>query len=453
MGSDDYVLLPLPSVFRVGAAASGAVVAAHREAAALLAARLGAERRAVSVDPREAFAAFRSERYLRLDGKPIVEQDPLTADYETSDGWIRLHCNFGHHAAIACRVLGVAPTDATRETVAAAVAGRGRYELEDAITTAGGVAAAMRTREEWAAHPHSSVVAGRIATSAAYASATSTAAPMAMACLGERGVAERSPRWMEAAERPLAGVRVLDLTRIIAGPVAGRVLAGYGAEVTMVRAEHLPTIASLDLDTGFGKTRRSLDLRTAEGRDTFLALVRASDVVLQSYRPGALAKLGLGPEDLAAVRPGLVHVSVSAYGMHGPWAGKRGFDSLVQMATGIADEQMRAFGSDRPVPLPAQVLDHAAGWTAAAGAIRALRNRSGDRASWTVAVSLAGMAHWVDGLGRVDPAAALAAPDPTFDDVRGHLQDTPTAAGLLTHVRMPGAIDGVELGWDRPPPV
>ena len=175
---------------------------------------------------------------------------------------------------------------------------------------------------------------------------------------------------------------------MIAGPVAARVLAGYGADVTMVRGAHLPTVAALDLDLGIGKALRFLDLRTAPGRAAFLELVRSADVLVQSYRPGALDALRLGPDDLAAVNPALVHVSVSAYGGDGPWAPRRGFDSLVQMATGIAEEGMRAAGAARPVPLPAQALDHAAGWYAAAGAIRALSLGGGRR----VAVSLARMA-------------------------------------------------------------
>ncbi|MBW8802422.1 MAG: CoA transferase [Catenulisporales bacterium] len=467
MGSVD---LALPSVFRVGEFAAWAVGAAHGQAAMFLAARNGVEPAALSVrvEVREAAVAFRSERYLRVDGEAAFEWAPLSGDYEAADGWVRLHCNFEHHAEIACRVLG-APRE--RTAVEAAVRRRGRFEIEDAIAEAGGTAAAMRTREEWLAHPQSAAVArwplvaiSAVGSAEVFSGATGSAVGGAdgdvsggetragvrvvgsmAGGVGSRLLATR----LGPSSRPLAGVRVLDLTRIIAGPNAGRVLAAYGADVTMIRSPRLPTIRGLDLDLNFGKALRFLDLRSAAGRAAFLDLVRGADVVLQSYRPGALAALGLGPSDLAAVNPGIVHVSISAYGVEGPWGGRRGFDSLVQMATGIADEGMQVSGAAHPVPLPAQVLDHGAGWLAAAGAIEALNLGGG----LEVQVSLAGVARALDSLGRLDPAVGLAVPDPGPADVEDLLLRTPSAAGTLTHVRFPGHIAGAELGWAGPPPI
>ena len=439
----------LPSVFRVGEFAAWAVSAAHTQAAAFFATRNGLRTvPQVAVGVREAAIAFRSERYLRVDGEAAFEWAPLSGDYEAADGWVRLHCNFEHHAEIACRVLGV-PLE--RSAVAAAVRRRGRFELEDAIAEAGGVAAAMRTREEWLAHPHSAVVAGRpVVAMAPLAGEGVFAAEAGGFGVGLDRAFAAEPGVPDAflTPRPLSGIRVLDLTRIIAGPNAGRVLAGYGADVTMVRSPLLPTIRGLDLDLNAGKALRFLDLRSDAGRGAFLDLVRDTDIVLQSYRPGALAGLGLGPADLAAVNPGLVHVSISAYGSDGPWGGRRGFDSLVQMAVGIAEEGMRAAGAERPVPLPAQVLDHGAGWLAAAGAVEALRRGGG----LAVDVSLAGVGHALDALGRLDPAVGLAVADPALSDVEDLLLRTPSAAGTLTRVRFPGSVAGATLGWSGPPP-
>jgi crotonobetainyl-CoA:carnitine CoA-transferase CaiB-like acyl-CoA transferase len=444
--------LGLPSVFRVGEFAARAVTAAHTQAAAHFATRNGLQAMPqVTVGTREAAIAFRSERYLRVDGEAAFEWAPLSGDYETADGWLRLHCNFDHHAEIACRVLGV-PQD--RAAVEAAVRRRGRFELEDAIAEAGGVAAAMRTRQEWLAHPHSAAVTARplvamtpLAGDGMFAAECGIVG--AGASSGAYGAAAGSGDFASAANpRPLSGIRVLDLTRIIAGPNAGRVLAGYGADVTMVRSPVLPTIRGLDLDLNFGKALRFLDLRSGVGRSAFLDLVRGADVVLQSYRPGALAGLGLGPAELAAVNPSLVYVSISAYGSDGPWGGRRGFDSLVQMAVGIAEEGMRAGGAERPVPLPAQVLDHGAGWLAAAGAVEALRRGGG----LAVDVSLAGVGHALDTLGRLDPAVGLAVPDPALSDVDDLLLRSQSGAGTLTHVRFPGSVAGAELGWSGPPP-
>jgi crotonobetainyl-CoA:carnitine CoA-transferase CaiB-like acyl-CoA transferase len=463
--------LGLPSVFRVGEFAAWSVSAAHTQAAAFFATRNGLPTAPqVRVGAREAAIAFRSERYLRVDGEAAFEWAPLSGDYKAADGWVRLHCNFEHHAEIACRVLGV-PQE--RAAVEAAVRRRGRFELEDAIAEAGGVAAAMRTREEWLAHPQSAVVAGRpvlamaplvgdgffaaeagrfggVAGAGVVAEAAATGAAAGTVASSAAGTVAAEPGIPGVhTTRPLTGVRVLDLTRIIAGPNAGRVLAGYGADVTMVRSPLLPTIRGLDLDLNFGKALRYLDLRGDAGRAAFLDLVRDADIVLQSYRPGALAGLGLGPAELAAVKPNLVHVSISAYGSDGPWGGRRGFDSLVQMAVGIAEEGMRAAGSERPVPLPAQVLDHGAGWLAAAGAVEALRRGGG----LAVDVSLAGVGRALDALGRLDPAVGLAVADPALSDVEDLLQRTPSAAGTLTHVRFPGSVAGATLGWSGPPPL
>jgi crotonobetainyl-CoA:carnitine CoA-transferase CaiB-like acyl-CoA transferase len=429
----------LPSVFRVGTAAVTVVTSALRASAGLWADGGATELPAVRVGVREAVAAFRSERYLRLAGTAGNLWEPLSGDYRTSDGWVRLHCNFPHHAAAACQVLGVAPE---RDAVTRSVATRNALDVEQAVTGAGGAAAALRTGAEWAAHPQ----AVAIASTPVISMHRSDDGPPSRPHAPGRVFAAGSP------DRPLTGVRVLDLTRVIAGPVCGRVLSCLGAQVLCVRAPHLPTMAWIDVDTGFGKRLRWLDLRRTEDREVFVDLVRHADVVVQSYRPGALDRLGLGPAELAAIRPGLGHVSISAYGQTGPWAGRRGFDSLVQMVTGIADAGMRAAGADHPVPLPAQVLDHAAGWLAAAAAIDAIRRARSEGGSWRAQVTLAGVARWLDSLGRLDPAVGLAAPDPGPEDVADLMATMWTPAGELSYVRPPGTLGGLPLSWDSPTP-
>ncbi|MEV7965319.1 CoA transferase [Sphaerisporangium sp. NPDC088356] len=253
---------------------------------------------------------------------------------------------------------------------------------------------------------------------------------------GRDGAAVREGRWLE-------GVRVVDLTRVIAGPVATRTLAAYGAEVLRVGAAHLPEVPGLVISTAFGKRSCELDLRTEDGAAAFRELVAGADVVVQSYRPGALAALGFGPEELAAIRPGIVCVDISAYGSRGPWAGRRGFDSLVQMACGIAHE---GGAGGKPVPLPAQVLDHATGWLAALGVIAGLLRREAEGGSWQVEVALARTALWLDGLGRVDGTVRS---EPEVDDL---LVEIESPFGRLTYVRVPGKIGGVRPSWGSPPP-
>jgi crotonobetainyl-CoA:carnitine CoA-transferase CaiB-like acyl-CoA transferase len=384
----------------------------------------------VRVGVREAAISFRSERYLRLEGAGAGAElwDRVTGDYRAADGrWVRLHCNYPHHRLTAMRAVGAA---ADRASAAAAVAALPAADVEERVVAAGGCAAAMRSPDEWARHPQGQAVAG-----------------LPLVSIRRQPGVPAPP--LRVAARPLAGVRVLDLTQVIAGPVCGRTLAALGADVLRVGADHLPDAERLVVDTGFGKRSCHLDLRTGEGRGALAALVRECDVFVQGHRPGAIAGLGFGPEAIAELRPGAIAVSLSAYGGGGPWGSRRGFDSLVQMASGIAWEGAAAAGVDEPRPLPAQALDHATGWLAALGTIAALRRRAEEGGSWTVEVSLARTARWLDGLGRID---GLGAPDPAAEDVADLLAVTDSPFGRVTHVRPPGSIGETEPRWESPAP-
>jgi crotonobetainyl-CoA:carnitine CoA-transferase CaiB-like acyl-CoA transferase len=420
----------LPSVFGVTTAATASIAAATLGAAGLLADRNREAVRQVRVDALHAVVAFRSERHVRVLGGGLGDLwDPLAGDYRTADGWIRLHTNYQHHRAAALRVLGV---PAERAAIASAVAQRSAQELETAVMAAGGVAAALRSREEWRAHPHG----GRIADCPLVTIEPGAACPPVRLC---------------EAERPLGGVRVLDLTRVIAGPVATRFLAAYGADVLRVEPPGFDEIPTVAVDGGFGKCSTVLDLRRPEGRSDFERLVSAADVVVHGYRPGALSGLGYSAARLAALRPGLIVGRLSAYGPAGPWAQRRGFDSLVQMVSGIADEGRRAAGEERPVPLPCQALDHATGYLLACGVLIGLRRRQCEGKSWRVAVSLAGTARWLDDLGRVD--GGLDVPEPAPLEVQEYLRVDTTPWGRVEHVSCPGTIDGAPPRWDQPSPL
>ncbi|MGQ0837894.1 CoA transferase [Actinokineospora sp.] len=302
-------------------------VAQVTTAAAELSRRRGTEPGPVSVDIRHAAEAFRGERHLLVDGaSPGEVWAPLSGDYRAADGWVKLHCNYPHHEAAVRSVLG--------DDVAAEVARRPAVSVEEAVLAAGGAAAAMRSAGQWRAHPQGVAVAAEPLVSV------------------ER-VGDGPPRPLPAADRPLAGVRVLDLTHVIAGPVCGRTLAAHGADVLHVGAAHLPTVRPLVIDTGFGKRSCHLDLRVPGDREALRGLLADADVLVQSYRPDSLSTKGFGPADLP---PGVILVSLSAYGHSGPWRARRGFDSLVQLACGIADEG----GVGRPVPLPAQAWPNSA---------------------------------------------------------------------------------------------
>ena len=368
--------------------------------ASLLAATLGSGVR-VGVDTRQLAIALRSERYVRRDGKPGGNPfDPLSAFHRTSDGWIRLHANYAWHREAALRVLGCEVDDAR-----AAIGEREAVELETALHEAGGVAAAVRTAAVWreTAGPPPPLVERR-----------------------ELG---------SAAARPPRRLRVLDLTRVIAGPVATRTLAAHGADVLRLDAPHLPEIPLQAWDTLAGKRSALLDLVDADARERLLA---GADVVVAGYRPGALDRFGLAPEALAERHPGLVIVTLSAWGHEGPWARRRGFDSLVQAACGIAVEEGKA---DAPGALPAQALDHATGYLAAAGALLAVDRQRRHGGTHHVRFSLAGTAAWLQGLPRTPQEAVEVDPTPYV-----------VQKGRYTLAAPPGTVDGRSLTWPDPAP-
>jgi hypothetical protein len=412
----------LPSVFAVSDLAAGAVGAAAL-AVAEFTATTATQAPAVSVDRRLASLWFAAS--LKPEGwSPAPAWDPVAGDYPASDGWIRLHTNAPHHRAAALAVLGVA---AEREAVAAAVRHWRADELEAAVVAHGGCAATMRTLAAWAEHPQGKAAAAEPLIAWHEGGAAS---PLATA---------RDPA------RPLAGIRVLDLTRILAGPVATRFLAGFGADVLRIDPPDWEE-PSLAPEVTLGKRCARLDLRDPAGRTHLLALLAEADIVIHGYRPGALERLGLGDEERRAARPGLVDVALDAYGWSGPWAGRRGFDSLVQMSAGIAAEGMRRLGKDRPTPLPVQALDHATGYIMAAAAIRGLTRRRASGRGATARVSLARTAALLAGIAAAADASPLAPANAS--DYGEHLEAT--AWGPAHRLRPPVMIEGAPIRWDHP---
>jgi crotonobetainyl-CoA:carnitine CoA-transferase CaiB-like acyl-CoA transferase len=419
----------LPSSFRVGSLAQATIAAAGLAAAELWRQR-SRRRQTVRVDMRHAAVEFRSERYMRLDAKPPGPTwDKIAGVYDTGDGRkVRLHTNFPHHRDGILKLLGVAYD---RDAVAAALRQWQAEPFEAAAAAAGLVATMLRAPAEWAEHPQGRAVAG-------------------LPTFEIRKIGEAPARALARnPERPLAGVRVLDLTRVIAGPVCGRALAAHGADVMRVTAPHLPGLATLDIDTGRGKLSTVLDLRAAEERERLTGLLRQAHIFVQGYRPGGLAALGFSPEACAELKPGIIAVTLSAYGHQGPWAARRGFDSLVQNASGLNVAEAEAAGVPAPRELPAQALDHASGYLMAFAAMMALARKAEEGGSWHVRVSLAQTGHWLSRLGRLEDGFAGA--DPKFADVADLLEATDTPFGRLTYVRHAAALSETPAHWLRPP--
>jgi crotonobetainyl-CoA:carnitine CoA-transferase CaiB-like acyl-CoA transferase len=424
----------LPSSFHVGPVAAATIAAQALAAAELWHCRTG-RRQSVEVEMRRALAMFRSERVLQVDGKPPADPwSPIAGYYQAKDGrWIQLHTNFPHHRDGVLRVL---ECEEKREAVAAAIRQWDAASLDARLAEEGMCAALIRSPDEWHAHPQAKALAG-----------------LPLFEIVRIGDAPPVPfdrtSGSDAASRPLSGIRVIDLSRVIAAPVAGRTLAQHGADVLAIGAAHLPNILPLVIDTGRGKRSAHLDLREPAQRARLFELVRDADVFLQAYRPGALAAHGFSPEALAATKPGIVCVSLSAYGHVGPWAQRRGYDSLVQSATGIAWQEGRAAHLDVPGKLPCQALDHATGYLAAFGTMVALRRRATEGGSWLVRVSLAQTGRWLQSLGLV--ADGLNAPDLGRDEYAAWMQTMESPFGRITAVAPVEQMSETMPHFDRPP--
>jgi len=428
----DAVTLPgdepqLPSSFRVAAAAQASIAAAGLAAASIWQLRSGQSQR-VSVDMRHAVVECRSERYLRLDGNPPPPAwDAIAGIYRTGDGkFVRVHTNFPHHRDAVCRVLNCA---AERDAVQAALLQWEGEAFETAAYADGGVVALMRSYEDWQALPQAAAIA-------------------ALPLVEITRIGDAAPRPWPAGDRPLAGLRVLDLSRVIAGPVAGRTLAAHGADVMLVSGPRLPAIPWLTIDTGRGKLSSFVDLKTGQGRDRLRGLLAEADIFSQGYRPQGLAGLGLSPQSAARVSPGIIYVSLSAYGRAGPWAKRRGFDSLVQCATGFNHAEGQAAGVDGPKELPAQMLDHATGYLMAFGAMMAKARQAKEGGSWHVQVSLARTGKWLWDMGRL--ADGLAAPELSRAAISSFVEDMPSGFGMLSAVRHAAVLSQTPASWSRP---
>ena len=411
----------------VDALAVGAVSAGLLAAAELAEAR-GTERPIPSVSGEHVALSFQSERHARKNGKPAgAGFSALSQFFPCETGWIRTHGNYPHHARALARALEVETGDDQTETaqaLSAAIRRRTAVDVEESVVAQGGCAAAVRSAEGWRAHP-AGEAAGRLEL-----------------VEWDRDCASRATRTLPTLRdrtRPATGVRVLDLTRVIAGPVAGRTLAALGAEVLRVDPPDMPELPGAHLDTGAGKRTAYLDLSNADRREALLA---NADVVLTGYRPGALAAFGLDARDLATRHPGIVCVSLSAWGTTGPWADRRGFDSLVQAASGIAVECATEDGS--PGALPAQALDHATGHLMAAAALRGTTQRARGEQIAPARLALAATAATLLAARRSDDRATDATG-------RADAAAVATTFGDVTLIAPPGSLAGAPLRWSHGP--
>src|SRR5467141_1306402 len=422
----------LPTPFRIGETSAAALAAVGLAVSELWELRTG-RRQQVALDTRQATASLRSTHYMKMDGAPVsTERHTVMGTYPAKNGrWSYLHCNFPNHRAAALSVLGV-PED--REAVRQAVAQWDALALEEAIIAAKGAGGMVRTMAEWAQHPQAAAIAS-------------------LPLMEIVKIGESPPEKLPDGDRPLSGIRVLDLTRVLAGPTCARTLAEHGADVLKITAAHLPNIGYQEFDTGHGKLSAHLDLREPQDLETLRGLVRETDVFSQGYRPGTLSNRGLSPEALAQLRPGIVFVSLCAFSHVGPWASRRGFDTVVQTVSGITTRQGQVFPVAEPGPqfYPVSAIDYLTGYLMAFGAMVALTRRTREGGSWLVRISLTQTGRWLVGRGQVPEAALENVPKEfTPAELERWTIASDTPAGRLHHLGPVVRLSETPPHWSRP---
>ena len=335
----------------------------------------------------------------------------ITQPWPTADGrWFLPHFNLPH---LERRVLGVLGCESTADEVGAAVAGWNADELETAIADARACGGKVRSREEWLAHPQGAYLATRPVVEITR-------------------IADGPPEPLPAGDRPLSGIRVLDLTRILAGPTSARTLAEHGADVLMVAAADTPQVPEFVRDLSHGKRSCFLDLRNANEAAQLTELVRGADIFVNGYRPGRLAERGFGADDLARLRPGLINVSINCFGSGGPFAGRGGWEQVAQSVTGIALTHGTLTGAGRPKLAPAPMCDYVTGYLAAFGAMVALGRRTREGGSYNVQVSLCRSAMFYQRQGLVDGFSTAPETLPELELQDLYVQETSCYGDLLT---------------------
>lgn len=429
----------LPTPFRAAEAAAASLGLSASIAAEIWRLR-GGERQTVSIDLKAAAASLVSFAFVRLNGqappRPALDA-PAVGLYRCADGrWIQLHGGFPGQWP---RMLDMLNAQNSKSAVAQAVGRWNSLALEDALGFLNLAGAVARAPHEWAQSPQGRTLAN--------------APPIIV-----RKIGEAPPLRLPPSRNPFDGVRALDLTRVLAGPACARTLASYGAEALHIRAERLETIDLFDLDTGQGKRSVLLDLAHPADAEALRKLVRRAHLFIDSYRPGALAKLGFTPAALAHIAGGITYVSISCYGLDGPWAGRRGWEQLAQSATGLAHEQGQFLAARRglrreaaPELIPAAVCDYVTGYLAAAGAAAALLRRMREGGSWHVQVSLCATAMWLASLGAIEPGRVPESWEPG-QGLDAYLQSCETKRGRLEFLGPVARMSKTEPAWRSPPP-
>ena len=422
----------LPTSFKITETSTAALSAVGLAINDLWEIRTG-KRQDIAINSRQATASLRSGKYMDMDTAPVsTERNPVMGVYPAKNGrWSYLHCNFPNHRAAALKVLGVAED---KEEVRRAVSQWDALELEEAIIAAKGAGGMVRSMEEWGNHPQAAAI-------------------RSLPLMEIIKIADSPPETLPEGGRPLSGVRVLDLTRVLAGPTCARTMAEHGADVLKITASHLPNIGYQEYDTGHGKLSANLDLRDNGDLETLHGLIRETDIFSQGYRPGTLGDRGLSPESLAKIRPGIIYISLSAFSHLGPWSSRRGFDTVVQTVSGITDRQGHLFPGAEAGPqfYPVSAIDYLTGYLMAFGGLVALARRAREGGSWLVRISLAQTGRWLVDQGQVPETALNGLPSEFSDsEIKQWSTSSETPVGKLGHLAPVLELSETRAHWARP---
>lgn len=425
-----------PSSYRLGVLAQSSIALSALASGQIFALRNDVPVPRAEVLLQHAVIEFKSERLYTIDGQPPqAKPNAIGGLHRTADGYIRVHDSFPNHSDGMLELVGL-PLGSTREQLADKVANWQTLELEDAATVKGKLAAyALRSYGEWDALPQSEVIAGF---------------PISIQPIQSKGRKGFPIHMPEGAAACLKGLRVLEMSRVIAAPLCGKTLAAHGADVIWVTSSNLPDLPDIDREFGRGKRTVQLDIRNTAEKAKLLTLIKGCDVFIQSYRPSSLAGHGLSPEELVKVNPNIVIGNMSAFGPTGPWADQRGFDSLVQTCSGMnVSEAQHADHGEPARPLPCQALDHASGYLLTTGVLVAIYRRVIHGGAWRVDVSLAGTMKYLRSLGQYPGSRGFQCKDHKLQaDVPAEFLETrDTGFRRMIAVRHSASINGCEVGW------
>ncbi|KAH7330457.1 CoA-transferase family III domain-containing protein [Rhexocercosporidium sp. MPI-PUGE-AT-0058] len=436
--SDDHSRSGLPSSFKIGHLAQSTIALSVLTASLFHSLRNNSSVPKVTVPLLHASLEFKSEKLYTLGGKKVKSEGGLGLIgpvQKTADGYVRIHDGFPHHVAATLEILGL-PSTAKREEINAALLKWKSLDLETAAINSKCVIVALRSYEEWDALPQARFIPN---------------IPIQLTKLSP-GAPVLPPQVHREADRCLRGVRVLELSRVIAAPVAGRTLAAHGADVLWITSPNLPDLPGIDRDLARGKRTAQLDLTTEDGRAKLTELIKNADVFIQGYRPGSLAAKGFSPSELVKINPSIVYASMSAYGNQGPWGRNRGFDSIIQTGSGMNISEAEHFGQGEPArPMPCQVLDHASGYFLATGICAALYKRATEGGSYEVDVSLAGTMKYLRSLGQFPGNTGFDCKVPGEREIERYLEARESGFGELKAVTHSAAVEGFMPGWDVMP--